>query len=131
MLPLLALFFSSSDALARRSMPWSTPVEVTMLGPDPVRIRVTNGPAMPCDSIADAPLIVGRFNAGEAIRVVAIGGGCVCFQQTYAPFSDTDWSGATQICTACRYNPYTRVWTCPPSSPDPAIRIRVASSRAN
>ncbi len=108
MVPLLASL-ASSDALARRSMPWPTPVEVTMLGPDAVRVRVTNGVAMPCDSIDDRPLIVGRFTASETIRTVAVGDGCVCFQQTYAPFSDTDWSTATRLCSACQYNPYARV----------------------
>ena len=127
-MPLVALFFSS-DALARRSMPWITPVEVMMLGPDPVQVRVTNGVGMPCDSIDDRPVIVGRFKAGEAIRAVAVGNGCVCFQQTYAPFSDSDWSTGTLLCSACTYNPYTLVWSCPPSNLDPTIRIKVASSR--
>ena len=75
------------------------------------------------------PLIVGRFEAGATIRTVAIGGGCVCYQQTYAPFSDVDWSTASLICSACKYNPSTRVWICPPSNPEPTIRIAVASSR--
>ena len=128
-LPLL-VFLASSDALARRSMPWSTPVEVTMLGPDPARVRVAVGAAMPCDSVDDRPLITGRFAPGQTIRATALGNGCVCFQQTYAPLSDADWSMATQICTACSYNAYLRAWFCPPSSPDPTIHIRVASSRA-
>ncbi|MET0791627.1 MAG: hypothetical protein ABW061_08915 [Polyangiaceae bacterium] len=84
---------------------------------------------MPCDSIDDPPVIVGRFKPGEAIRGVAVGNGCVCFQQTYSPFSDTDWSTATLICSACTYDPYARTWACPPSNPDPTIRIRAASSR--
>ena len=129
-LPLLALFFASSDALARGVHPWSTPVEVTILGPDPVRVRVTNGVEMPCDSMDDQVLIAGRFKPGQTIRTLAVGDGCVCFQQTYAPFSDADWSLSTRICTACNYNPYARVWFCPPSSPDPTIQIKVASSRA-
>jgi hypothetical protein len=90
---------------------------------------VTSGAALPCDSIDDRPVIVGRFNAGQAIHVVAVGAGCVCFQQTYAPFSDSDWSNATLICTACNYNPCTHAWVCPPPSTDPTIRIKVASSR--
>ena len=102
-----------------------------MFGPDPVRVRVTNGVGMPCDSFDDRPVIVGRFKPGEAVHAVALGGGCVCFQQTYAPFSDTDWSTATLICTACTYNPYSHVWVCPPSAADPTIRVKVASSRAN
>jgi hypothetical protein len=128
-LPVVAVFFSSSDALARQSHPWSTPVEVMMLGPDPVKVRVASGVTMPCDSIDNRPLIVGRFNPGEAIRAVAVGNGCICFQQTYAPLSDSDWSIGTLICTACKYNPYTRAWACPPSNTDPTIRIKVASSR--
>jgi hypothetical protein len=129
-LPLLALLLAPSDALARRSGPWSTPVEVTILGPDPVRVRVAAGVAMPCDSSDDHSLIAGRFKPGQTIRAVAVGGGCVCFQHTYAPFSDADWSMPTLICTRCRYNYDERVWFCPPSSPDPTIRINVASSRA-
>lgn len=129
MFALLALFLSSSDALARRSMPWPTPVEVTILGPEPVRVRVTNGAGMPCDSADDRPVIVGRFKPGDAIRAVALGDGCVCFQQTYAPFSDSDWSTATLSCTACTYNAYSHIWSCPASNADPTIRIKVASSR--
>ena len=102
-----------------------------MLGPEPVRVRVTNGVGMPCDSIDDRPVIVGRFKAGEVIRGVAVGDGCVCFQQTHAPFSDTDWSMPSLICTACKYNPYTHAWVCPPSDADPTIRIPVRSSRPN
>ena len=49
------------------------------------------------------PLIVGRFEAGAAT--------------------------ASLICGACKYNPSTRVWICPPSNPEPTIRIAVASSR--
>jgi len=128
-LPLLASFAASSDALARHSTPFMTPVEVTMLGPDPVRVRVANGVNMPCDSIDDHALINGRFGAGQVIRTTALGDGCICFQQTYAPLSDSDWSLATHRCTACSYNPYTRVWLCPPNT-DPTIRIQVASSRA-
>lgn len=100
-----------------------------MLGPDPVRVRVSNGVGMPCDSMDDSPVIVGRFDPGEVIRGVAVGNGCVCFQQTYAPFSDTDWSTAVQVCSACGYNPFTRRWDCPPSKADPTIRIRAASTR--
>jgi hypothetical protein len=130
-LPLLALFFASSDALARDSVPWSTPVEVTIRGPNPVRVWVSAGVDMPCNSMGDQAQIAGRFKPGQTIRALAVGDGCVCFQQTYAPFSDTDWSLSTRICTACNYNHYTRVWFCPPSNPDPTIHIKVASSRAS
>lgn len=114
LLPLLVLVLSSSDALARRSMPWPTPVEVRIVGPEPVRVRVTNGVGMPCDSADDRPIVVGRFKPGDAIRAVALGDGCVCFQQTHAPFSDSDsdWSTATLGCTACTYNPYSHARSC-------------------
>ena len=84
---------------------------------------------MPCDSIDDRPVIQGRYKQGEAIRGVAVGNGCVCFQQTYAPFADTDWSMSTLICSPCTYNSYAHAWDCPASKSDPTIRIKVASSR--
>jgi hypothetical protein len=106
----------------------ATPVVVALLGPDAVRVRVATGPNMPCDSIDNRTIIDGRFAAGQIVRATAVGNGCVCFQQTYAPLSDSDWSTPAHLCTACSYNPYTRIWTCPPQR-EPTISIRVASAR--
>lgn len=125
---LVALLCCAADASAHRVAPFDTPVEVRLLGPDAVRVRVAAGVNLPCDSLDNRPLVNGRFKAGDIVRATAFGDGCVCFQQTYAPLVDSDWSTPARICSACSFNPQTRVWLCPPQR-DPTIRISVSSSR--
>jgi hypothetical protein len=128
---IVALLLASSDAFARRGIvrPYvDTPVVVALLGPDTVRVRVAMGPVMPCDSMENRMLIDGRFAAGQVVSARAVGDGCVCFQQTYAPLSDSDWSMPRRLCSPCGYNPGARVWICPPNR-EPTISIRVPSSR--
>jgi hypothetical protein len=55
------------------------PIVVTMLGPSTVRIRVSEGTVLPCDSADDRMLIEGQFAAGEVLRATTLSR-CVCVQ---------------------------------------------------
>src|SRR4051812_46458087 len=75
----------------------ATPIEITMLGPGPARIRVALGTTFPCDSGDNRRLVEGKFEAGKVVRASTTER-CVCFQQTYEPFSDTDWGPSSMVC---------------------------------
>jgi len=103
-----------------------TPIEVTMLGPGAVRIRVALGTTFPCDSGDNRRLIEGKFDAGNVVRATAPDR-CVCFQQTFEPFSDTDWTAASMVCRPQVCTNFGRK-KCVPAS-DPTIRLRIRSRR--
>lgn len=106
-----------------------TPLMVVQRGPDPVRVRISTGRTLPCDSSSNRMLIDRRVESGEVVRTTALSN-CVCFQQTYAPLADSDWSTPQRVCSPCAYNPQNRTWVCPPPHVDPTISIEVVSSRA-
>ena len=102
------------------------PVEILLLGPDAVRIRLAEGRTLPCDSADNHPIAVGRYAGGQALRTSTTRE-CVCLQQTYAPFIDVDWSNGV---VACRPIPcgYRRGTPCV-GPQDPTIRLSVSSRR--
>jgi hypothetical protein len=133
LLSLIVVLLFPSDVVAQKGvvgLAFHTPVLVTLLGPDPVRVRIATGRDLPCDASRNKLLIDGRFPAGSVLRASALGMGCVCFQQTYAPFANTDWSTAQWVCSACGHNSATGVWVCPPGR-EPTIAFQVKSSRGN
>jgi hypothetical protein len=103
-----------------------TPIEITLLGPGAVRIRVASGTSFPCDSADNRRLIEGKFEAGQVARATTPDH-CVCFQQTFEPFSDIDWSASSQLCRPqiCKVTGRRK---CVPA-PDPTIRVQVRSQR--
>src|SRR6478735_10087575 len=103
-----------------------TPIEVSLVGPGAVRIRIAQGTSFPCDSGDNRPLLDGKFAAGKVIRA-STPDHCVCFQQTYEPFADIDWSAPRRV---CRPQICTQVGRkkCAPTA-DPTIRLRVFSHR--
>jgi hypothetical protein len=100
-------------------------VEITMLGPDAVRVRLAEGKVFPCDSSDNRMLVQGRFSAGEVIRADATRD-CVCVQQTFASFPDVDWSAPQLACRPLNCAGIPRGRRCPPA-PDVTIRIQIAS----
>ncbi|HKO46893.1 MAG TPA: hypothetical protein VJV79_04180 [Polyangiaceae bacterium] len=132
---LLAPLFSvlsllSADVAASPSAPTTeglTPIEITLVGPKPVRLRVARGSTFPCDSGDNHLLVSGKFEPGRVIRLKTAGH-CVCFHQTYAPFSDIDWGASTLICRPQICRPAGRSKRCVPA-PDPTIRISIQSTR--
>jgi hypothetical protein len=103
----------------------ATPIEITLLGPRAVRVRLASGTTFPCDSGNNRPIIEGKFSAGEVLRA-STPDWCVCFQQTYEPFSDIDWSAPALVCRPLICTRGRR--RCLPSS-DPTIRLRIRSER--
>jgi hypothetical protein len=114
------------DARAESEIP--VPVVVTMLGPSAVRVRVSAGMAMPCDSSESRVIIDGKYAPGEVPQATSTED-CVCVQHTYEPFADTDWSNAKLSCRPMICEKLKGDWRCTPA-PDPAIRIEIGSTRA-
>lgn len=145
----LCVVTSGAPLLARRSLPrWllasmyllsaglfsgdaaaisAVSVEITMLGPSAVWVRVTQGATVPCDSSDNHRLVQGKFNPGEVIRTTTTDN-CVCVQQTYEPFTDVDWSASRPVCRPIECASRGRARRCR-EAPDPTIRIAIGSKR--
>lgn len=121
LLPLSAVLVAS-DVVADVG----TPIEITLLGPGAARIRLALGTSFPCDSGDNRRIIDGKFGAGQVIRA-STPDRCVCFQQTYEPFSDTEWTASSMV---CRPQICTNIGRkkCVPAL-DPTIRLRIRSRR--
>jgi hypothetical protein len=114
---------SAGDAAADGS----TPVVITMLGPDAVRIRIARGNAYPCDSGDNRMLLQGKYKPGEIVRT-STPDRCLCMQQTYEPFSDTEWSAPSTVCRPQICTRSGRGQKCVPA-PDATIRLAIQSRR--
>jgi hypothetical protein len=75
----------------------TTPIEITMLGPGASPVRLALGTTFPCNSGDNRLIVEGEFGPGQVVHA-ATADRCVCFQQTYEPFSDTDWSASAMVC---------------------------------
>lgn len=105
----------------------ATPVVITMLGPGAVRIRIARGNAFPCDSGDNHLFVQGKFKPGDIVRT-STPDRCLCFQQTYEPFSDVDWSASSMVCRPQICTRPGKGQKCVPA-PDPTIRLAIRSSR--
>src|SRR4051812_19193372 len=104
-----------------------TPVVITMLGPGAVRIRLARGNTFPCDSGDNRPLLEGKYGPGEVVRT-STPDRCLCFQQTYEPFGDIEWSAPLTVCRPQICTRSGRGKKCVPA-PDPTIRFGIHSKR--
>jgi hypothetical protein len=102
-------------------------VEITFLGPGPVRLRVAQGVTFPCDSTNNRVLVDGKFNPGEVARTTTVDA-CVCVQQTFEPFPDEDWSQSGLACRPLNCTGAGRAKRCVPAL-DPTIRLQIRSKR--
>lgn len=123
----LGLLGSLAAGDARGESEIAVPVEVTMLGPGAVRVRVSEGMAMPCDSSESHLIIDGKYEPGEVLRGSS-SEDCVCVQHTYEPFADIDWSDAKVICRPMNCEKINSTLRCTPA-PDPTIRVSIESRR--
>lgn len=100
-------------------------VEIRVLGPGTVRLRVAQGAAMPCDAAGNHLLVNGKFGPGQVVAT-STDAQCVCVQQTHQPFVDVDWSPAVFACrpVTCSGGGKSRVCRL---APDPTIRIDIRS----
>ena len=108
------------------AQPAGWPVMITGLGPKTIRVQLSGGTALPCDSSRNVPLFSGKLAPGTALSL-STPFSSVCFAQTYDNCPDVNWSVSRiyrvpQVCPAAR--------ACAPA-PDPTIRILVVSSETN
>jgi hypothetical protein len=120
----LILFGGLGGSDARADGP--TPVAITVLGPSAVRVRLALGSTFPCDSSDNYRIVDGKFKPGDVVRT-RTPDRCLCFQQTYEPFTDTEWSASSTVCRPqiCSYIGKKK---CVPA-PDPTIRLQISSKR--
>lgn len=104
-----------------------TPVEITLLGPGAVRVRLAEGHSFPCDSGDNRRLVEGKFEPGTVVRATTPEH-CLCLQQTYEPFTDSDWSQSALVCRPQVCKRRGKGQTCV-SAPDPTIRLLISSQR--
>jgi hypothetical protein len=94
-----------------------TPVVVTMGGSAELRVQITAGLTVPCDSDTNRPVFDGRMKPGDTLSTT-IAGECICVRHTTAAFRETGWTTPALLCRRriCRGR------TCKPA-PDPTIRL--------
>lgn len=126
---LVASFVLSESTLppANAAASMVTPVELTMVGPEAVSVRVARGTTLPCDSGDNRMLVQGKFNAGQVVRTSS-SESCVCIQQTYQPFPDVDWAPGGVVCRPQLCTGAGKARRCVPAK-DPTIRLRIQSQR--
>jgi len=98
------------------------PVEIRIVGPKAVRVILSEGSIMPCDSMNDRLLVREKLEPGTLIQTSTASS--ICLQHTVAPFTDSDWTvgkvyGRPRSCHGR---------TCTPTR-DPTIRVNVTSER--
>jgi hypothetical protein len=95
------------------------PVLVTNEGAGRVRLLISEGHTIPCDSPNDTKIFEGWIDDGETKRF-AIGGQCVCITHTSEAFAWTNWSTPGFVCRP-------RVWRGRRwyGAADPTIRISI------
>jgi len=113
----VASIVTESSGVDAQATTTTAPVVVRVGGGGKARIRVqlSEGRAMPCDSGENRPLLNGRLAPGETFRG-EIAGDCVCVRHTTPAFPDTDWTESGLVCRPriCRGR------ICRPA-PDPTI----------
>ena len=114
---LLGMLFVSDDANAAEP----TPVVVMMNGEGHVRLEVSAGTALPCDSSANAPLFDGWIEGGQVFTATTTEA-CVCVRHTNKKFPSSGWSTAGLVCRKqiCRGR------ICRPA-PDQTIRVKLST----
>jgi hypothetical protein len=76
---------------------WMTPLTLALAGKERVGVRVAAGTTAPCDSSANTMLFNGVLEP-DAPRSFVTDAVCVCFEQTYAPFTTTGWTPSSIRC---------------------------------
>jgi hypothetical protein len=75
----------------------AAPIMVTVDVPKPVRMRVSSGPALPCDSSTNVPLFEGTVTPRSQFSI-ANDAVCACWQHTDPAFPDNGWSAPQVTC---------------------------------
>jgi hypothetical protein len=114
---LSATLVASDDARAAEP----TPVVIAMNGDGRVRLEVSAGSAVPCDSSANAPLFDGWISGGQVFTATTTEE-CVCVRSTTKSFPTSGWSTPG---LACRKR-ICRGRVCRPA-PDQTIRATLST----
>jgi hypothetical protein len=61
-----------------------------MTGPKAVRVRISAGTTLPCDSTANTPIFEGKVQPGWTATWM-VSTSAVCIEQTYDNFPDVGW----------------------------------------
>lgn len=83
-------------------------VEVTVVGQGAVRVLVSEGHVVPCESLENRPILNEWMAPGPPL-VFSIAGDCACVEHTYGSFRDAQWSLPTQYRYAPRRGQTDRV----------------------
>ena len=106
--------------LAGASEQGSAPVVVTMQSRGRVRVQVSEGVTMPCDSFDDRMIFDGMLGPNESYRS-SIASRCVCVRHTTDSFPRIEWRTSQLACRPV-YCPNGHGHRCYPAS-DPTIRV--------
>ena len=100
---LLAAPLTADAAVA--AIPWPfpppppSPVTLVMVGPKAIRVRLSAGYVLPCDSSANVKLLDAKVQPGTTKTWMA-STYCFCVEQTHHDFPDVGWSTPRQVCRA-------------------------------
>lgn len=90
---------------SRRTLPnvpptpaaYASPLGVHLVGEGRIGVRVAVGPGTPCNAAGNTILFEGTLDE-KTPRVIDTQAGCVCVEQTFAPFVSTGWTNARPYC---------------------------------
>jgi hypothetical protein len=115
LITVVALFASvlvaSHAAFADDTAPIA-PIEVTVVGEGAVRVRISEGTTAPCDSPDDKPLVSALVRPKKPPLVVPTEAVCVCWEQTFYPFTDLGWSPTHIACRPMVCGPAAKPQKC-------------------
>ncbi len=97
------LGLATSDA---RAEVYSLPVYITVVGTGSVRLLVSAGDTVPCDSSGDVRLVDGWVSAGQTLALQSPWP-CICEQHTTGAFRETNFTPPQMVCQ--QINPFTGV----------------------
>jgi hypothetical protein len=104
--------FVASHSASADDAPPIAPIEVTVVGEGAVRVRIAEGTTAPCDSPDDKPLINALVRPNKPPLVVPTEAMCVCWEQTYYPFTDLGWSPTHVACRPMECGPSAKPKKC-------------------
>jgi hypothetical protein len=70
-------------------------VEVNVVGTGSIRVRISEGHVIPCESLENRPVLT-EWMAPGAPRVFFVSDDCICVEHTYGSFREAEWSVSTQ-----------------------------------
>jgi len=73
------------------------PMHLLQAGPKTIRVRVAAGNVQPCDSGSNRILYDDTLKPNATLDFM-VSAGCICVEQTYDDFPDTDWSQSHLEC---------------------------------